>query len=140
MTLPIPFRAAANLPGGRERPPYNARQTGGGTGDGRRCPGVGQFPALAGRRTPCVGADACIGPPSGLKNGGRLRVAARFRPQCRAGNLARRRALRHRCALRGKALPNLAGYFRRKPAMHPSVCALRRIHLPLQGRLWGAAV
>ena len=69
MTLPIPFRVTANLPGGRERPPYNARQTGGGTGDGRRCPGVGQFPALAGRRTPCVGADACIGPPAGLAAG-----------------------------------------------------------------------
>ena len=37
----------------------------------------------------------------------------------------------------GKALPGLAGYLRRQPAMHPSVCALRRIHLPLQGRLWG---
>ena len=24
-------------------------------------------------------------------------------------------------------------------AMHPSVCGLRRIHLPLQGRLWVAA-
>ncbi len=23
--------------------------------------------------------------------------------------------------------------------MHPSVCAFRRIHLPLQGRLWEAA-
>ena len=68
MTLPISFRAAANLPGGRERPPYNARQTGGGTGDGRRPPGVGQFPALAGH-PPCVGADACIGPWSGLAAG-----------------------------------------------------------------------
>ena len=68
MTLPISFRAAANLPGGRERPPYNARQTGGGTGDGRRRPGVGQFPALAGH-PPCVGADACIGPPAGLVAG-----------------------------------------------------------------------
>ena len=36
---------------------------------------------------------------------------------------------------RGKALPGFAGYFRRKAAMHPSVCAFRRIHLPLQGRL-----
>ena len=34
-----------------------------------------------------------------------------------------------------RALPGFAGYFRRKAAMHPSVCALRRIHLPLQGRL-----
>ena len=37
----------------------------------------------------------------------------------------------------GGVLPGFAGYFRRKVAMHPSVCALRRIHLPLQGRLWG---
>ena len=37
--------------------------------------------------------------------------------------------------LRGNVLPNFAGYLRRKPAMHPSVCAERRIHLPLQGRL-----
>ena len=36
---------------------------------------------------------------------------------------------------RARALPGFAGYFRRKAAMHPSVCALRRIHLPLQGRL-----
>ena len=41
--------------------------------------------------------------------------------------------------MRGKALPGFAGYFHRQAAMHPSVCALRRIHLPLQGRLWGTA-
>ncbi len=35
----------------------------------------------------------------------------------------------------GKALPGFAGYLRRKAAMHPSVCALRRIQLPLQGSL-----
>src|SRR5699024_5258669 len=29
LALPIPFRGGANLPGGRERPPYNARHTGG---------------------------------------------------------------------------------------------------------------
>ena len=69
LAVPIPFRAAANLPGGRERPPYNARQTGGGTGDGRRCPGVGQLPAPTGRSVPCVGADDCIGPPAGLADG-----------------------------------------------------------------------
>ena len=39
---------------------------------------------------------------------------------------------------RGKVLPGFTGYFRRQPAMHPSVCALRRSHLPLQGRLLGA--
>ena len=37
----------------------------------------------------------------------------------------------------GKALPDPAGYFHRKPAMHPSVCAFRRIQLPLQGSLSG---
>ena len=36
----------------------------------------------------------------------------------------------------GKVLPGFTGYFRRKAAMHPFICALRRIHLPLQGRLW----
>ena len=38
----------------------------------------------------CVGADACIGPPTGLAVGWRLRVSARLRPQCRAGDFARR--------------------------------------------------
>ena len=37
LALPIPFRAAARPPGGRERPPYNVRQTDGGTGHGRLC-------------------------------------------------------------------------------------------------------
>ena len=32
LALPIPFRAAARPPGGRERPPYNAGHTGGGAG------------------------------------------------------------------------------------------------------------
>ena len=36
---------------------------------------------------------------------------------------------------RSKALPEFAGYPWGRAAMHPSVCALRRIHLPLQGRL-----
>ena len=47
-------------PGGRERPPYNARETGGRPGGaaGRRMP-----PSA---RNACVGADACIGPPTGL--------------------------------------------------------------------------
>ena len=39
--------------------------------------------------------------------------------------------------MRGRVLPRFAGYLRSKAAMHPSVCALRRSHLPLQGRLWG---
>ena len=75
-------------------------------------------------------------------------TAARSRLQCRAGVFARRGALRRRRVFRddasivpyetqGKALPGFAGYFHRKAAMHPFVCALRRIHLPLQGRLLG---
>ena len=52
------------------------------------------------------------------------------------GDLARRGALRHRRVLRGKTLPDPAGYFRHKAAMHPSVCAFRRIQLPLQGSLF----
>ena len=39
---------------------------------------------------PCVGADVYIGPPTGLAVGWRLRVSARLRPQCRAGDFARR--------------------------------------------------
>ena len=69
LALSISFRAAANFPGGRERPPYNARQTGGGTGDGRRCPGVGQLSRATGCSVPCVGADDFIGPPAGLADG-----------------------------------------------------------------------
>ena len=37
----------------------------------------------------------------------------------------------------GRILPGFAGYLRRKAAMHPSGCALRRIQLPLQGSLPG---
>ena len=50
----------------------------------------------AGRPPPCVGADACIGPPAGLADGWRLCVTARSRRLCRAGDFARRGALRHR--------------------------------------------
>ena len=86
------------------------------------------------------------GPPSGLAADYRFRIASRSRPQCRAGDFARRLGLAASQAFRddasivpyetrGKALPGFAGYFRRKAAMHPSVCAFRRIHLPLQGRL-----
>ena len=102
-------------------------------------PGGGSPPHL------CVGADACIGPPAGLADGWRLCVAARSRRFCRAGVHARRLGpcgsarVPGRCQHRplrmwGKVLPGLAGYLRRKPAMHPSVCALRRIHLPCKGR------
>ena len=36
----------------------------------------------------------------------------------------------------GRVLPGFAGYLRRKAAVHPSGCALRRIQLPLQGSLF----
>ena len=65
----------------------------------------------------------------------------RFRPPlgvCGIAGFAGR--CKHRpLRTRGKALPGFAGYLWGKAAMHPSVCALRRIHLPLQGRLWGIA-
>ena len=51
-------------------------------------------------------------------------AAARFAGRCQ------HRPLR----IRGKRLPDLAGYLHRQPAT-PPVCAFRRIHLPLQGRL-----
>ena len=35
--------------------------------------------------------------------------------------------------MRGKALPVFEGYLWVKAAMHPSVCALRRIHRPVCG-------
>ena len=38
----------------------------------------------------CVGADDLIGPPAGLMGSGRSSAAARSRPQCRAGDFARR--------------------------------------------------
>ena len=72
---------AARLPGGRERPPYNTRQTGGGTGNGR--------PPAPGQR-----GDPCVGPPSGLTCGCRFCIAARPRAQCRAGDFARREGSR----------------------------------------------
>ena len=91
LALQIPFQIAT-----LSRPPHTLRNT-----------GARPFRAAASSRpppAPCVGADACIGPPSGVEAGCRLRVAARFRPQCRAGVLARRGALQHRRVLRGKAL------------------------------------
>ena len=91
----------------------------------------------------CVEADACIGPLAGLAEGWRLSVAARLRVPCRASDFARRGALRHRgfpgrckhrpLRNRDKVLPGFAEYFRRHPAMHPSVCALRRRHRPVCG-------
>ena len=115
------------------------------------------------REVPFARADDRIGPPRGMVVGCRFRAVSRSRPQCRAGVFARRlgfaaaqgfrddasTAARRRrfgaqstkCRLlarrssQGKVLPGSTGYLRRKAAMHPSVCALRRIHLPLQGRL-----
>ena len=77
-------------PGGRERPPYNARPTGGITGDGRRCPGVGRLSAPTGRSAPCVGADEIIGPLAGLANGCCFLCYRPLAGLCRAGDLARR--------------------------------------------------
>ena len=122
----------ATLPGGRSRPPYNITYT---------CNGAG-----SGSLPPCVRADARIGPPTGLAKSCRFRITSRSRPQCRAGVFARRLGPSAAARFRddaciapteayGKALPGVAGYLRRKVAMHPSVCAERRIHLPLQGRL-----
>ena len=70
------------------------------------------------RRPLCVGADVYIGPPTGLAVGWRLRVSARLRPQCRAGDFARRlggaisQGLRDDASIvpyetQGKALPGL---------------------------------
>ena len=67
--------------GGRDRPPYNTGQTGGGTGNGR--------PPAPGQR-----GDPCVGPPSGLTCGCRFCIAARPRAQCRAGDFARREGSR----------------------------------------------
>ena len=95
---------------------------------------------------PFAGADAIIGPPSGLVVGRRLCETTRSRPQCRAGVFARRLGFAAAQGFRddasivpyeaqGKPLPRVTGYLWGKAAMHPSVCAFRRIHLPLQGRL-----
>ena len=93
--------------------------------------------------------------------GCRLCETTHSRPQCRAGVFARRlgfaaaqgfrddasTAARRRrfgaqstkCRLlarrssQGKVLPGSTGYLRRKAAMHPSVCAFRRSHLPVCG-------
>ena len=91
-------------------------------------------------------ADDCIGLPRGLVVGCRFRAVSRSRLQCRAGVFARRLGFTEAQSFRddasivpyeaqGKALPRVTGYLWGKAAMHPSVCALRRIHLPLQGRL-----
>ena len=55
-----------------------------------------------------------------------------------AGALRHRRAFRDDASIvpyeaQGKVLPGFAGHFCRQAAMHPSVCALRRIHRPVCG-------
>ena len=87
MALPIPLQAAANLPGGRKRPPYNIMA------NGRQ---ARQVDDSRGVSPLCVGADACIGPSAGLANNCRFRITARLRVPCKAGDFARRGALRHR--------------------------------------------
>ena len=101
------------------------------------------------REVPFARADDRIGPPRGLVVGCRLCAVSRSRPQCRAGVFARRLGFAAAQGFRddasivpyeaqGKPLPRVTGYLWGKAAMHPSVCAFRRIHLPLQGRLWGS--
>ena len=104
---------------------------------------------------PGWGADACVSPPAPGRNVGRAFSPA-AEPCGAAGLPGRCKHCRPQAAFRsakyevpalsaeivpyetqGKALPDFAGYFHRKAAMHPSVCAWRRIHLPLQGRLLG---
>ena len=76
--LPISFRAGADLSGGRERPPYNVSQACSTAGNDK--------PPRASAQGPMV----FIGPPACLTDSGRSSVAARSRPQCRAGDFARR--------------------------------------------------
>ena len=110
--------------------------------------GVRQFPSGTARSRPpaypCAGADDLIGPPAGLGGSGRSSAAARSRPQCRAGDFARRLGhcgiarfpgrCKHRpLRMRGRFLASFAGYLRCRAAMHPSGCALRRIQPPVCG-------
>ena len=162
LALRVSFRVTANLPGlaalrcgacaktqrypqqaspaGVERRPYNVRQTGGGTGGGRHDGGM----TVVERRCPLRRGRCLHRPADGLAVGWRLRVSARLRPQCRAGVFARRLGFAALWGFRadasivpyetqGKVLPGFAGYLRRKAAMHPSVCALRRSHRPVCG-------
>ena len=111
------------------------------------------FHRPAGR--PGWGADACVPPPAPGHHVGRA-ISPAAEPCGGAGFPGRCEHCRPQAAFRsakyevpalsagivpcgtqGKALPGFAGHLRRKAAMHPSVCALRRIHLPLQGRLLG---
>ena len=76
--LPISFRAGADLSGGRERPPCKVRQACSTAGDDKPPRAFAQGPMVF------------IGPPAGLMGSGRSSAAARSRPQCRAGDFARR--------------------------------------------------
>ena len=92
---------------------------------------------------PCVGADACIGPSAGLADNCRFRITARLRVPCRAGDFARRGALRHRrvCGTMQASSPTDAGQgpagVCRIPVGQSGNAPLRPRcgHLPLQGRL-----
>ena len=121
--------------GGRNRPPYivpvggRQHRSGGSTSGptagwcGNRPLPRGRRPAVPGSssRLPCIVGRAFT--PATWPCGG-----ARPRGTMLASSTAERQ---------GRGVPVFAGYLRRKPAMHPSVCALRRIRLPLLGRLWG---
>ena len=98
----------------------HVRPDGGPTQGSPLCPGA-RGPAVPGSasRLPCIVGRAFT-PAAGPCGSARPRGRCQHRP----------------LRTRGKVLPGLAGYLRRQPAMHPSGCALRRIHLPLQGRLW----
>ena len=84
----------------------------------RRRRGAAPGPAiiLSGRRSPCVGADA-LHRPASLRHRKAPRDDASIVPY----------------EAQGKVLPGFAGHFCRQAAMHPSVCALRRIHRPVCG-------
>ena len=143
--MPISFRAAADFSGGRERPPYNVRQTGGGIGDGRHGRRMTVVECCPLRRGRCLhrpagrpgwGADACVPPPAPGHHVGRA-ISPAAEPCGGAGFPGRCEHCRPQAAFRsakyeapalsaeiapcgtqGKALPGFAGPLRRKAAMH----------------------
>ena len=85
------FPSQTSPAGVNARPTMQGKRAAGpGTAGG--VPALGSFPRWP-ATPPCVGADACIGPPAGLTDGWRLCVTARSRRLCRAGDFARRRGL-----------------------------------------------
>ena len=114
LALPIPFRAAADFPGPaalqnsavrrlhktaaspRRKPPRRAKSSAlqcKANGRHNRGRQAWRVDDSRGVPSPCVRADARIGPPPSLAADCRFRVAARSRPQCRAGVHARREGL-----------------------------------------------